>query len=74
MTDSPPEMGHPHGQRRFVEAPRCPVCDDIVGVYEPLVHLGGGVATRSSRAAEPEICSSGECYHLDCYEQLIDEA
>ena len=56
-----------------MEVPRCPVCDDIVGVYEPLVHLGGGIATRSSRAAEPEICSSGECYHLDCYEQLVDE-
>jgi hypothetical protein len=56
-----------------VEPPRCPVCDDIIGVYEPLMHLGGDVATRSSRAAEPEICSNGQCYHLACYERWMDE-
>jgi hypothetical protein len=56
-----------------VERPRCPVCDDIVGVYEPLVHLGEGIATRTSRAVEPEICSSGECFHVACYEGLSDE-
>jgi hypothetical protein len=66
-------MGHPPGEWRFVEPPRCPVCNDIVGVYEPLVHLGGGLATRSSRAAQPEICSSGECFHLACYERILDE-
>jgi hypothetical protein len=50
------------------------VCDDVIGVYEPLMHLGGGFATRSSRAAEPEICSNGQCFHLVCYERLADEA
>ena len=49
-------------------------CDDIIGVYEPLVHLGDGFATRTSRAAEPEICSSGDCFHLECYERLADDA
>ena len=73
MTGSEPGMGHPQGEWRFVEPPRCPVCDDIIGVYEPLMHLGGDVATRSSRAAEPEICSSGQCYHLACYERWVDE-
>ncbi len=53
-----------------MEPPRCPVCDDIIGVYEPLMHLGGDVATRSSRAAEPAICLSGQCYHPACYERL----
>ena len=56
-----------------MEPPRCPVCNDIVGVYEPLVHLSGGLATRSSRAAQPEICASGECFHLACYEGIPDE-
>ena len=56
-----------------MEPPRCPACDDIIGVYEPLVHLGGDIATRSSRAAEPEICSNGLCYHLECYERLVDQ-
>lgn len=56
-----------------MEPPRCSVCDDVIGVYEPLVHLGD-FATRTSRAVEPEICSNGQCYHLACYEQLADEA
>ncbi len=73
MTDAEPGMGHPPGEWRFVEPPRCPVCDDIIGVYEPLMHLGCNVATRSSRAAEPEICSSGQCYHLACYERWVDK-
>lgn len=67
-------MGYSEGERRYVEPPRCPVCNDVIGVYEPLVHLGGDVATRSSRGAEPEICSSGQCYHLECYERLPDHA
>jgi hypothetical protein len=67
-------MEHSQGEWRYVEPPRCPVCDDIIGVYEPLMHLGSGFATRSSRAAEPEICSSGQCFHLACYQRLMDKA
>jgi hypothetical protein len=66
-------MAQPQGEWRFVEPPRCPVCDDIIGVYEPLVHLAGDFAMRSSRAAEPEICSNGQCFHLSCYERFVDE-
>jgi hypothetical protein len=65
-------MGYPDGEWRYVEPPRCPVCDDVIGVYEPLVHLDGGSPTRTSRAAQPEICSNGHCYHLNCYEQLAE--
>lgn len=67
-------MGHSQANRRYVEPPRCPICNDVIGVYEPLMHLGGGFATRTSRGAEPEICSSGECYHLECYERCADKA
>ena len=55
-------MGRPPGEWRFVEPPRCPAGDDIIGVYEPLVHLRDGFAMRTSRAAEPEICSGGKCF------------
>ena len=80
MTDGPAKrlpdawlgMAQPEGEGRFVEPPRCPACDDIVGVYEPLVHIGSGVATRTSRAAEPEICFTGQCFHLECYERLAN--
>ncbi len=74
MTDAEPGMGQRPGEWRLVERPRCPACDDIIGVYEPLVHLRDGFAMRTSRAAEPEICSAGQCFHLECYERLADEA
>lgn len=55
------------------EPPRCGACDDVIGVYEPLVHLYGGAARRTSRAAEPDVpCASGQCYHLTCYERSAD--
>jgi len=79
MDDSPaypmlPGMGRREGERNSAERPRCPVCNDIVGVYEPLIHLFDGFAIRSSRAAEPEICSTGHCFHLACYERFAGEA
>jgi phage major head subunit gpT-like protein len=57
------------------ELPRCSACDDVVGVYEPLVHTFGRLARRTSRAVEPGVfASGGECYHLDCYERLHEES
>lgn len=48
---------------------RCARCRDVIGVYEPLVHVIGGRARRTSRAAEPTIVvEAGLLYHLDCYE------
>ena len=50
---------------------RCAECVDVIGVYEPLVHLAGNVATHTSRAAEPGISDeTGRVYHLACYEAL----
>ena len=55
--------------------PRCVTCEDVIGVYEPLVHIDRGLARRTSRAAEPGVTdSSGQCYHLDCYERLVGES
>jgi hypothetical protein len=74
MRDAELGMRDLEGEWRSVDPPRCVVCEDVIGVYEPLVHIGGGAATRTSRAARPEICSNGRCYHLDCYAQVADES
>jgi hypothetical protein len=51
--------------------PRCGSCDDVIGVYEPLVRVFHGSVQHTSRAAEPLRESSGErLYHLGCYESL----
>lgn len=52
--------------------PRCVACDDVIGVYEPLVYSLGRFARRTSRAAEPGIVATeGDCYHLNCYERPV---
>jgi len=52
----------------------CGACGDVIGVYEPLVHLHRGLALHTSRAAEPGISAArGRCYHLACYEALDDQ-
>jgi hypothetical protein len=54
---------------------RCEACGDVIGVYEPLVHLVEGLAWHTSRAAEPNLeVAAGRRYHLACYEALADQA
>lgn len=49
--------------------PRCEACRDVIGVYEPLIHVFDGLPRQTSLAAEPRIdCSGPECYHLGCYQ------
>ena len=65
-------MPYRHEERCSDAVPRCPECDDVIGVYEPLVHTLGALARRTSRAVEPGVfAADGECYHLDCYERLV---
>ena len=48
---------------------RCEWCGDVIGVYEPLVHVIDGEARRTSRAAEPGIIAeAGLFYHGKCCE------
>ncbi len=69
------QMGHGQGEGCRDEIPRCAACDDVLGVYEPIMHVLGGFARLTSRAAEPGVPdSAGHCYHLDCYERLGDDA
>jgi len=46
----------------------CAGCGQVIGVYEPLVHIIAGVAHKTSRAADPHVGQSGAgaCYHLAC--------
>jgi len=49
---------------------RCRHCEDVIGVYEPMIVLSDGQARNTSRAAEPdERGLGGECYHHACYTQ-----
>ena len=64
-SDSPSVAGDPR---------RCAVCQDVIGVYEPLVHVFAGFAWCTSRAAEPSIATApGMIYHLECYEKLGEQ-
>lgn len=48
--------------------PRCAACGEIIGVYEPIVHVAGRLVRETSRAAEPDACvCGGVCYHAACY-------
>ena len=37
-------MGIQQSDRSGWDPPRCGECDDVIGVYEPLIHLSGGAA------------------------------
>jgi hypothetical protein len=64
-------MAHPEAEWHLAGLPRCPACEDVLGVYEPIMHVLGTYARRTSRAAEPTVSSGeGQCYHLGCYERL----
>jgi hypothetical protein len=53
---------------------RCTDCGDVIGVYEPVMHVFDQIARRTSVAAEPYVChTAGDCYHAGCYERLFSE-
>jgi hypothetical protein len=55
MIPPPPEM-------------RCNLCNEIIGVYEPMVVQQGDEARRTSQAAEPSLAfETVERFHRDCY-------
>jgi hypothetical protein len=59
------------GRPTFNAPPRCAACGEVLGVYEPLVHVIDRSARRTSRAAEPDVCGAGsDCYHVVCYNGL----
>jgi hypothetical protein len=47
---------------------RCHHCQDVIGVYEPMIVLSDGRAHNTSRAAgQDDREPVGECYHRACY-------
>ena len=50
---------------------RCEHCEDVIGVYEPMIVLEGGRARATSKAAEQDSAwgLTSACYHASCYEQ-----
>jgi hypothetical protein len=62
-------MGAAGPQPLFDELPRCARCGEVIGVYERLVEVVAGRARRTSRAADPLACRTGEaCFHARCYQ------
>jgi hypothetical protein len=46
---------------------RCPECDEVIGVYEPLLVVHAGVARTSSLAREPLLgCAEELVMHAAC--------
>ena len=46
----------------------CEACDDVIGVFEPLVLSLDGTTYLTSVAATPELAfAHGYTYHRDCY-------
>jgi hypothetical protein len=68
------EWPYPDGpERRGLADQRllCAACQDVIGVYEPLVHVFGAFASHTSRAADPDVATAdGVVYHAACYERL----
>jgi hypothetical protein len=50
--------------------PRCELCGEVIGVYEPLINVHADGVLESSRAADPSLSAgtTGLLYHASCYE------
>jgi len=57
-------------REHFTPPPRCELCGEVIGVYEPLIYVHAGGVRQSSRAADPVLSAtaSGSLYHAACYE------
>jgi hypothetical protein len=53
---------------------RCAYCDDVIGVYEPLIALVDGQPHETSRAVGRDTGAPSEaCYHRGCYARRVDD-
>ena len=49
----------------------CDHCEEIIGVYEPMIVKTGDEALRTSQAADPLLALDAlERFHRDCYLEL----
>ena len=49
---------------------RCALCEDVIGVYEPIVVLESGAFRHSSVLNEPNLDSEQVLMHRDCAHSL----
>jgi hypothetical protein len=58
-----------HQQSHSSSPPRCQLCGEVIGVYEPLVLVRAGTPYTTSIVAEAHLFPTIEaCYHGACYE------
>jgi hypothetical protein len=81
MSQDPPEPSDGHAGRSHAPGAgghirdalaatlRCVACNDVIGFYEPLVHVVGGAPRETSRAARsvPSEGLAGPLWHRDCW-------
>ena len=73
LTDPPP--GNDGGGAMSGDRPspastrlRCGLCEDVIGVYEPLITLADGQPRLTSRAAEAHVGAHRDpCFHRACF-------
>jgi len=53
--------------------PRCAVCNDAVGVYEPALVIECGTARRTSLAREPMLPARAKLMHRSCAPEIAAE-
>jgi len=63
--------GDEEHQRVVAGVVRCPVCGDVIGVYEPICVVRAGSVRKSSLAREPVLGSGEEAImHFACCSDL----
>jgi hypothetical protein len=73
LTDPPPADGCGGAMSDDRSSPastrlRCGLCEDVIGVYEPLITLADGQSRLTSRAAEAHVGAHREpCFHRSCF-------
>ena len=74
-TDDRPEPNRSSGRASdpVGATPRCVVCEDVIGVYEPIVRLIGAEPAETSRAARTGSAAAltGPLWHRDCWPGLF---
>ena len=61
------EMAAMEGEAPSPQRGSCAACGEVIGVYEPLVHVVGAIAHATSRAADPDLSHRhGLVYHAAC--------
>jgi hypothetical protein len=53
--------------RSSADPPRCALCGDVIGVYEPCVLVAGGEVRIGSRASCQQLPSDAVLYHEACH-------